>query len=193
MKNTLTQCLMGLKYDERHNMRISMKNFWMSLAGLIAILASTWALATITIPIHLTDVNGVGEEIGIVKADDTIYGLLLTPKLIHLPAGVHGFHVHEMPACTHDGMAAGGHWDPVKTDQHRGPYSNGHFGDLPVLIVDADGRARLPVLAPRLKLTDLEGRALMIHAGGDNYADSPAKLGGGGARIACGVIANHLD
>jgi Cu-Zn family superoxide dismutase len=29
----------------------------------------------------------------------------------------------------------------------------------------------------------------MIHAGGDNYADQPAPLGGGGARIACGVIA----
>ncbi|MBM3511952.1 MAG: superoxide dismutase [Cu-Zn] SodC1, partial [Alphaproteobacteria bacterium] len=24
--------------------------------------------------------------------------------------------------------------------------------------------------------------------GGDNYADAPAALGGGGARIACGVI-----
>jgi Cu-Zn family superoxide dismutase len=28
----------------------------------------------------------------------------------------------------------------------------------------------------------------MIHAGGDNYADKPAPLGGGGERIACGVI-----
>ena len=28
----------------------------------------------------------------------------------------------------------------------------------------------------------------MIHAGGDNYSDQPQPLGGGGARIACGVI-----
>jgi Cu-Zn family superoxide dismutase len=28
----------------------------------------------------------------------------------------------------------------------------------------------------------------MIHEGGDNYSDEPAPLGGGGARIACGVI-----
>jgi superoxide dismutase, Cu-Zn family len=28
----------------------------------------------------------------------------------------------------------------------------------------------------------------MIHAGGDNYSDTPAPLDGGGARIACGVI-----
>lgn len=28
----------------------------------------------------------------------------------------------------------------------------------------------------------------MVHAGGDNYADDPKPLGGGGARIACGSI-----
>jgi Cu-Zn family superoxide dismutase len=44
------------------------------------------------------------------------------------------------------------------------------------------------VLAPRIKVSDLKGRSLMIHAGGDNYSDSPQKLGGGGARVACGVI-----
>jgi len=43
------------------------------------------------------------------------------------------------------------------------------------------------VLAPRLKMTDVKGHALMVHAGGDNYSDNPEKLGGGGARIACGV------
>jgi Copper/zinc superoxide dismutase (SODC) len=34
---------------------------------------------------------------------------------------------------------------------------------------------------------DVKGRSVMIHAGGDNYSDQPAPLGGGGARIACGV------
>jgi len=28
----------------------------------------------------------------------------------------------------------------------------------------------------------------MVHAEGDNHADHPAPLGGGGARMACGVI-----
>jgi Cu-Zn family superoxide dismutase len=27
----------------------------------------------------------------------------------------------------------------------------------------------------------------MIHAGGDNHSDHPAMLGGGGARMVCGV------
>ena len=57
------------------------------------------------------------------------------------------------------------------------------------LQVAQDGSAKQPVQAPQLKtLADVKGRALMIHAGGDNYADQPAPLGGGGARIACGVI-----
>ena len=42
--------------------------------------------------------------------------------------------------------------------------------------------------ANRLKVADVKGRALMIHAGGDNYSDQPKPLGGGGARVACGVI-----
>ena len=68
------------------------------------------------------------------------------------------------------------------------PWGDGHLGDLPALYVDAGGQATMSVLAPRLKLADVAGRALMVHAGGDNHADHPAPLGGGGARLACGVI-----
>ena len=54
--------------------------------------------------------------------------------------------------------------------------------------VGADGKTTTAVTAPRLKMADVMGRSLMIHAGGDNYSDQPAPLGGGGARVACGVI-----
>lgn len=148
-----------------------------------------------TIPISLIDENGVGEEIGTVKAEDTEYGLLLTPSLSNLPPGTHGLHLHQNPDCgpgekdgkIAPGIAAGGHYDPEDTETHQGPYSDGHLGDLPVLIVDETGTASLPVLAPRLTTADLEERSLMVHEGGDNYSDEP-ELGGGGSRIACGVI-----
>ena len=87
------------------------------------------------------------------------------------------------------GLAAGGHFDPAKTEKHGLPWGDGHLGDLPALYVDMDGNATQPVLAPRLKMGDLKGHSLMIHAGGDNHADHPAPLGGGGMRMACGVIA----
>jgi len=86
------------------------------------------------------------------------------------------------------GIAAGHHNDPAATGKHEGPNGTGHLGDLPVLAVDERGSATSAVIAIRLKMEDLKGRSLMIHAGGDNYSDLPEKGGGGGARIACGVI-----
>ncbi len=150
----------------------------------------------LVIPMHLIDTAGVGEAIGTVKATTSPYGTVFTPDLKNLTAGLHGFHVHQNPDCGPGekggkkipGLAAGGHYDPSGTGRHAGPYGNGHLGDLPPLYVDANGQARHPILAPRLNLSDLKGRSLIIHAGGDNYSDIPKKLGGGGARIACGVV-----
>jgi Cu-Zn family superoxide dismutase len=85
-------------------------------------------------------------------------------------------------------LAAGGHFDPAGTKKHAAPWGDGHLGDLPPLFVDASGVATQPVLAPRLKAADIVGRSIMVHAGGDNHADHPAPLGGGGARVACGVV-----
>ena len=56
---------------------------------------------------------------------------------------------------------------------------------------DVEGARRANIAAQAPRITDasqLQGKALMIHAGGDNYADQPQPLGGGGGRIACGVI-----
>ena len=86
------------------------------------------------------------------------------------------------------GMAAGGHYDPANTSKHLGPHGEGHKGDMPVLTVDGKGKARKVVIAPHLTVADVKSRSIVIHAGGDNYSDQPAPLGGGGARIACGVV-----
>jgi Cu-Zn family superoxide dismutase len=147
---------------------------------------------------HLLTQEGIGEAIGTVTISETEYGLVFTPQLERLsPPGLHGFHVHQNPSCMPadkdgkmvPGLSAGGHYDPVGSGMHDTPFGKGHLGDLPALYVDENGMATSPVLAPRLKkLEDVKGRSLMIHAGGDNYSDMPAKLGGGGARMACGVI-----
>lgn len=159
------------------------------------ILLSTSALAE-SLSVEMTDL-GSGKSAGIVTISSSEYGTVFTPDLKGLPTGVHGFHLHAMGSCessTKDGKtvlggAAGGHYDPEGTGKHGFPWTNdNHLGDLPALYVNADGVADQPVLAPRVKLTDVKGRALMIHAGGDNHLDHPAKLGGGGARIVCGVI-----
>jgi superoxide dismutase, Cu-Zn family len=160
------------------------------VAGLAALVFFKSALAAdVTVPMYLTDANGDGQKIGTVRFESRPCGILMTPNLTNLAPGEHGFHIHAKPSCKDSGMAAGGHFDPKTTDQHNGPYEHaGHQGDLPVLIVNKDGTATLPTFAPNLTMKDLKGHALMIHANGDNYSDKPEKLGGGGARIACGVI-----
>ena len=151
------------------------------------------------ITIHLVTAAGIGESIGTVSFEETAKGLLITPALGKLSTGAHGFHIHENGSCDaamKDGkmgaaLAAGGHFNPENVAHHGTP-ENGHLGDLPALMVDDRGFALTPVIAPRLKLADIQGRALMIHMGGDNYSDSPKPLGGGGERIACGVISSLL-
>jgi superoxide dismutase, Cu-Zn family len=148
------------------------------------------------VTINLVDDKGIGEAIGTIKVSDSKYGLVLTPALRGLPPGLHGFHVHQNPSCApkeQDGkmvpaLAAGAHLDPAGTNRHGEPWGDGHLGDLPPLYVDASGNASQPVLAPRLKVADLAGHSIMVHAGGDNHSDHPAPLGGGGARVACGVV-----
>lgn len=166
----------------------------MLLAAALAL--SGAARADIVVPMTLVDENGVGKAIGQITISETKYGIVLTPSLNSLGPGLHGFHIHENPNCSFaekDGknvpaLAAGGHFDPKNAKKHGAPWGEGHLGDLPPLFVDNNGNATQPVSAPRLQLADLTGHSLMIHAGADNHSDQPAPLGGGGARLACGVI-----
>lgn len=167
---------------------------------LLAALFTTSAAfaANTTVVLKEATTTGEGKAIGEVVISETEYGLLFTPKITGLQAGVHGFHIHANPSCEPGekegkmvpALKAGGHMDPEKTGVHKGPYDNsGHLGDLPGLVTDAKGNADYAVLAPRLKsLKDVQNHALMVHVGGDNYSDNPEALGGGGARMACGVI-----
>ena len=151
--------------------------------------------------VNMVDLS-TNTSVGTVGITQTSYGVVFTPDFAGInpeASGMHGFHVHTNPSCapsTDDkgkkvvGGAAGGHYDPAKTNSHGHPWTdNNHLGDLPALYVDKEGESTMPVLAPRLKLADLQGRSLMVHIGGDTYSNNPA-LGGGGTRMICGVIDN---
>ena len=168
----------------------------LSLCGIFSAAVSANNVLTINVE-QLDPVNG-NKAIGTVDVTESPYGLVFTPKLNGLTPGLHGFHIHENASCDAKekdgkkvaGLAAGGHWDPKQTKKHGYPWQDdAHLGDLPALTVNHDGTATNPVLAPRLKsLDEIKNKALMIHAGGDNHSDHPVALGGGGARMACGVI-----
>jgi Cu-Zn family superoxide dismutase len=170
---------------------------WFGSAVIAMAFAAPAMAADITVQMHKATQDGTGESIGTVTISETDAGTALKLDLHGLPPGQHGFHVHENANCGPtllNGVripagAAGSHLDPEHTGKHQGPMGEGHLGDLPAIEADASGKAAATLVAGRIKdLDTLKGHALIIHAGGDNYQDSPLPLGGGGSRFACGTI-----
>jgi Cu-Zn family superoxide dismutase len=143
--------------------------------------------------------TAAGAVIGEAKFDQERDGVHVRIKVSGLTPGFHGFHIHTTGACTApDFVSAGGHFNP------GGQTHGAHAGDMPVLLVNADGvgEARFTTASFRVaELFDADGSALIIHGGADNYANIPTRYapggpdtttlntGDAGGRVACGVIA----
>lgn len=170
-----------------------------SALATVALLAAASALAAErSVTMNAVTAEGIGAAVGTVTLSTTDAGTTFLLALQGLPPGEHGFHIHAKGDCAPGpdaqgrvvaAGAAGGHWDPANTGKHAGPEGDGHLGDLPAITVAADGTASGTLTAPRIRdAAALGGHALMIHSGGDNHSDHPQPLGGGGARLACGVL-----
>jgi superoxide dismutase, Cu-Zn family len=122
--------------------------------------------------------------------------VVVIARVRDLPPGFHGFHIHTTGRCEGPAFTtAGGHLNPAGTSH------NAHAGDLPSLLVNADGRALLATATDRFSIADLrdaDGSAVMVHSGPDNFANIPPRYGtpdqetldtgDSGSRIACGVV-----
>lgn len=120
-------------------------------------------------------------------------GVRVTGRLARLkPGTTHGFHVHETGDCSApDGSSAGGHFNPMDTAHGRVGTSTHHVGDTDNVVADADGNAAVDNRLDGATLgdnasTDIVGKAVIVHAGADDYTSQPT--GDAGARLACGVI-----
>ena len=130
---------------------------------------------------------------GTVKFEDTSKGLKVTAELSGVPAGDHGFHIHEFGLCDDAGKAAGSHYNPLKSphgDVVKDGIHKAHAGDMGSITAGADGKAVLEVVIPKLALTGAKasaaGRAVILHEKKD---DMGQPVGNAGARIGCGTIA----
>jgi superoxide dismutase, Cu-Zn family len=122
----------------------------------------------------------------------------------------HGFHVHTTGVCTPTPSgstnvpfgSAGGHWNPTAVGH------GSHTGDMPSLLIRANGKAHAEFETDRFAVSDLldaDGSAVVLHAGRDNFANIPAVYSSGdpavagpnaatlgtgdaGGRFACGVV-----
>ena len=158
-------------------------------------LASTANLAEARSPkaiAELIDTNG--EAIGEATLEETPEGVKIALIASLLPPGTHAFHIHEQGSCEPpDFKSAGGHFNP-RGKKHGVKNPQGHHaGDLPNLVVGADWKVDIEVIAGGVtlgpgknSLISEKGTALIIHADPDDDATDPS--GNAGARIACGVI-----
>ena len=151
-------------------------------AGVIAGITLT---ASVPFAVHTTVAGGSndlkanivdtsGAKLGSAKLsfDDGTSEVKVDVTLPAALAGFHGFHIHSVGQCVAPFTTAGGHLGDDPTHRHRN-----HDGDLPVLLVNADGHARARFDSDRItfaKLADADGSAFIIHAGPDNYANIPA-------------------
>jgi len=152
--------------------------------------------------------NAAGETVGKVKFADDDDGVhvkvIVDAPLVTFTAGFHGFHVHanDDPSngtgCVAPSFAsADGHFKEVGQNHAT------HSGDMPVLLVNADGSAEARFVTDRFSVADLAGRVVIVHFNADNYANIPARYltgtltavdqttlntGDAGGRFACGVI-----
>ena len=118
--------------------------------------------------------------------------VLVTAEIHGLkPNAEHGFHIHEKGDCSSgDGMSTGGHFNP--TTQAHGAHGTGshHSGDLPSLMADANGIAKLRFESSTITVdsgvTNIIGRGLIVHRDPDDYKTQPT--GNAGPRLACAVI-----
>jgi Cu-Zn family superoxide dismutase len=130
-------------------------------------------------------------------------------------AGFHGVHVHANEdgtngvGCTADPAAASSTWFS-SADGHmadEGELHGGHAGDLPSVLVMADGTAVAEHVTDRFTVEEVVGAAVVLHSEADNFGQIPmgagqhqytpntpsavsatAATGNAGDRIACGVV-----
>lgn len=127
---------------------------------------------------------------GVVTFTKVEGGVRVVVNLVNVPAGDHGFHIHEYGDCSApDGTAAGGHFNPTKMD-HAGPMAEKrHVGDLGNVTANAEGKVTLDYVDKHLAFmgaNSIIGRGLILHAQPDDLKTQPT--GAAGGRIACGVI-----
>jgi Cu-Zn family superoxide dismutase len=116
-------------------------------------------------------------------------------EALAMSPGAYGTHLHAVGRCDPPAFTtAGPHWNPIGQMHGKDNPKGMHKGDLPNLMVGADGRGSFEYTIPNAalsgvspnKLIDADGAAVVIHAKPDDYRTDPS--GNSGDRIACGVL-----
>lgn len=138
--------------------------------------------------------DAAGKDVGRVTLHEKSGQVTVTMHLRHLPAGIHGVHLHQNPKCDPpDFQTAGGHYNPTSRKHGRKNPDGPHIGDLGNITIGKNGNGDREVTITstmtRQGMTAFigTGLAVVVHASADDEMTDPS--GNSGARIACAVIA----
>jgi Cu-Zn family superoxide dismutase len=125
---------------------------------------------------------------GNAQATPTASGVAMLVEVQNATPGAHGVHIHEKGDCSDPAAAsAGGHFNPKGAAHHGGAGSAvRHGGDLGNMNVDSNGRGLLIIAVGDLTMSNVVGKAVIVHEKQDDLQSDPA--GNSGARVACGVL-----
>jgi len=181
---------------------------------LIVLLLALLALLLVSVPASSQEMSGPHAVAEVKNAAGDILGevtfteiagnkIEIAAELSGLEPGFHGFHVHAVGQCdasTESAFtSAGGHLNFGEDAATHGK----HQGDLPSLLVMADGTAQLILVTDRFALIDLldaDGSAVIVHAAADNFGNIPVdrydpdpdeatlNTGDAGGRVGCGLV-----
>ena len=135
-----------------------------------------------------------GRIVARASAEEAGEGVRLRIEAAGLPAGAYGAHVHTTGRCDAPAFTtAGPHWNPTGQQHGKDNPAGMHKGDLPNLLVGADGQGSFEytvlgaaIGGPATAMMDGDGAAVVIHQRADDYRTDPS--GNSGDRIACGVL-----
>jgi Cu-Zn family superoxide dismutase len=117
-------------------------------------------------------------------------GVRVQGTITGLPAGPHGFHIHEIGDCSAaDFASAGGHFNPTQEPHGAPDAPHRHEGDLGNIQAGTDGTARVDYTDRRLDFAGTDsvlGRGVIVHEKADDLKTQPT--GDAGGRLACGAI-----
>ncbi len=139
---------------------------------------------------------GVSKAMGTVTFQQQGTSVLISIDVGSAIAGDHGVHIHAVGSCTDTtddagttpAGGAGGHWNPAAMNHGHIVADGGmhHAGDLGNVTVAAGGGGNKMLTTAEWKVSDVVGKAVVVHAAADDLMTNPT--GNSGARIACGVI-----
>jgi Cu-Zn family superoxide dismutase len=166
----------------------------------LLVLASAWAqtptgtagTSATAANASLTDAGG--RAVGSARFRQTPRGVLVQLDLKNATPGIHAVHVHAVGRCDPPSFdSAGDHFEPSNRQHGFLNPSGQHAGDLPNIDVPASRQLSAEFLltdvtldaGPR-SLLDVNGAAIVVHAGKDDHMTDPS--GESGDRLICGRL-----